>query len=560
MSIRSIGKPPTLQTIASRTISQVESGTSDNARRIVLLHDSGGDRSATVAALPVIISELRARGYEFVPVSTLAGLTRAEAMPLIARQKDSSSGIRGLFFEVVRIGRKIIAGLFMAAIALGIMRVLLLSALAAWQTRRVAQGRHRIDMPEHLVPRFVSVLIPAFNEERVIEASVRRALATQGIRVEIIVIDDGSSDSTSAIVQEAFSHDPRVQLLTLQNGGKARALNQGLAIAKGDVIVALDADTRFEHDTIAKLVRWFGDPSIGAVAGNARIGNRINWLTKWQSIEYITAQNLERRALEALGAVTVVPGAVGAWRRKALDEVGGYPSDTLAEDQDLTIAIQRAGWRVACENEAVAWTEAPETVLALFRQRYRWAFGTLQCLWKHAPVILRGKPRGLALFGLPQAWLFQIGLGLLSPLIDLALVLGLIDAALQTVNHGWGIMAQDLTWMLGFWLVFSAVECACGALAYRIDGKEGRLPVLRMLAMRFGYRQLLYAVVVHSVASAMHGIKVRWGAQQRSGNYTDTPAPQLSAPVPNSSPIAAEPGSFSGGNEDKHVPRIQAAA
>ncbi|MBC2667787.1 glycosyltransferase [Novosphingobium piscinae] len=529
------------RTIAARTIAQVESGTPGQARRIILLHDAGGDRSATLAALPVIIRELRARGYQFVPVSTLAGLSRDQAMPLLPATAEAGADRHGLLFDSLRIGRQALGWLFTAAIALGLGRVLLLTALALWQTRRVARGRHRAPAPPHLVPRFVSVLIPAFNEARVIEASVRRALATQGVRVEIIVIDDGSTDRTSAIVREAFGHDPRVTLLTLENGGKARALNHGLAIAKGDVIVALDADTRFEPDTIMKLTEWFADPAIGAVAGNAKIGNRVNWLTRWQAIEYTTAQALERRALEALGAVTVVPGAVGAWRRAALDAVGGYPADTLAEDQDLTIAVQRAGWRVACEPAAIAWTEAPETLRALFRQRYRWAFGTLQCLWKHAAVIARGQPRGLAWFGLPQAWLFQIALGLLAPVIDLALVLGLLDAAVSTLNHGWGVMAQDLTRMVALWLALALVECACGWLAYRIDGREGRLPVLRLLAMRFGYRQLLYAVVVHAVAAALHGITVRWGAQQRSGAFSVglQAAPLADSPV--APPIVALP-------------------
>ncbi|WP_327194388.1 glycosyltransferase [Novosphingobium organovorum] len=519
--------------IAARTIEQVEAGTGDFARRIVLLHDAGGDRSATVAALPIIIRELRARGYEFVPVSTLAGLTREQAMPQIRNDQETASGARGLLFEALRLARRSIGWLFLAAIGLGMARVLTLSALAVWQTRRMARARAGAKPPPHHVPGFVSVLIPAFNEERVIEASVRRALGTQGVRVEVIVIDDGSKDRTSAVVQEAFGHDPRVRLLTLENGGKARALNQGLAIAKGEVVVALDADTRFEPCTIAKLTRWFADPAIGAVAGNAKIGNRVNWLTRWQSIEYITAQNLERRALEALGAVTVVPGAIGAWRRAALDAVGGYPADTLAEDQDLTIAVQRAGWRVACDHEAIAWTEAPETVRALFRQRYRWAFGTLQCLWKHSGIIARSEPRGLAWFGLPQAWVFQIGLGLISPMIDLALLLGLADAALRTYNHGWGIMSHDLTLMVAFWVAFCAIECGCGMLAYRLDGREGRLPLLRMLAMRFGYRQLLYAVVIHAIASAVHGLKVRWGAQQRSGNFAESPpAAPVRAPAP----------------------------
>lgn len=536
-------------TITARTIAQIEAGSASYARRIVLLHDSGGDRSATVAALPAIIRELRARGYAFVPVSTLAGLTRDAAMPVLKGQNQAHAGVQVLLLDLLRGGRKAIGWLFVAAIALGLLRMLLLCVLAAWQTRRIASGKHRKLAPPHLVPRFVSVLIPAFNEERVIEASVRRALATQDMRVEIIVIDDGSTDRTSAIVREAFGLDPRVRLLTLENGGKARALNQGLAMAKGDAIVALDADTRFEPDTIAKLCQWFADPEIGAVAGNAKIGNRVNWLTRWQSVEYITAQALERRSLEALGAVTVVPGAVGAWRRAALDAVGGYPADTLAEDQDLTIAIQRAGWRVACEHDAVAWTEAPESVRALFRQRYRWAFGTLQCLWKHAAVMGRGSPRGLAWFGLPQAWLFQIGLGLLSPMIDLALVLGLADAGLRVVSHGWGVMAEDITRMLLFWLLFSAAECACGAFAYHIDGREGRLPVLRMLAMRFGYRQLLYAVVVRAVASALHGVKVRWGSQQRSGNVTIPPqlpvapaAANASIPPPAQAPAQGDEG------------------
>ena len=214
------------------------------------------------------------------------------------------------------------------------------------------------------------------------------------------------------------------------------------------IVIALDADTQFQPDTIAKLVRWFADPRIGAVAGNARVGNNVNLVTRWQAIEYITSQNVERRALDSLGAITVVPGAVGRLAARGARSGGGYPEDTLAEDQDLTIAIQRGGWRVAYDVEAIAFTEAPETLRALGKQRYRWSFGTLQCLWKHHAVLRTGRPRGLAWFGMPQAWLFQIVFAALSPIIDLALVLSIAGTILRVHQHGWAQTQSDVLRML----------------------------------------------------------------------------------------------------------------
>lgn len=523
--------------IVAKTVAQVESGNAQRSTQIVLLHDSGGDRTATVEALPEIIRQLRARGYEFVTVSRLAGLERDAVMPpLQGTQQVVAQGAGGLFAGLSG-GAKALVVLFLTAIALGIARSLVLTVLAC----RNARSYRAPDPAPHLVPSFVSVLIPAYNEEMVIEASVRRILASTGPRIEVIVIDDGSADRTSEIVDRAFAIDPRVTLLTIPNGGKANALNQGLRIAKGDVVIALDADTQFEPDTIAKLVRWFADPAIGAVAGNAKIGNRINLVTRWQAIEYITAQGLERRALSALDAITVVPGAVGAWRRTALDAVGGYPADTLAEDQDLTIAIQREGWKVACDVDAIAWTEAPETFRSLFKQRYRWAYGTLQCLWKHRAALMTGQPRGLARFGMPQAWLFQILFSLISPIIDLALVASLIDTGLRLINHGFPTMQGDLLTILGFWLAFTAIDLSCGWIAYRLDGREKRFPALRLLMQRFGYRQLLYAVVLKAVFAALSGPKVGWGKLERSGQVSlDTAATETAPAVPERSHVPVE--------------------
>jgi cellulose synthase/poly-beta-1,6-N-acetylglucosamine synthase-like glycosyltransferase len=186
----------------------------------------------------------------------------------------------------------------------------------------------------------------------------------------------------------------------------------------------------------------------------------------------VTAQNIERRALTRFDAITVVPGAVGAWRRSALEDVGGYPEDTLAEDQDLTIAIQRHGWKVAYDEDAVAWTEAPETLRALGKQRFRWAYGTLQCLWKHRSVLSRRTPSGLAFVGMPQAWLFQICFAMISPLIDLALAVSIVGTIVRIMQHGWAQTQTDVLRMGVYWIGFTSIDLLCGWVAYRLDVRK----------------------------------------------------------------------------------------
>ncbi|WP_022681567.1 glycosyltransferase [Sphingobium bisphenolivorans] len=513
---------PGVDAIVDRTLRQVEGGNTDRSAQIVLLHDSGGDRAQTVAALPRIIRGLEAKGYRFVTVSALAGLTPTQVMPPIGGADLAAVRIDvGIFllFAGIAVALK---WLFFVVILLGIGRAVMLAALALGSRLRA----NRIEPPAMQPGTFVSVIIPAFNEAKVIEASVRRVLASEGVKLEIIVVDDGSTDATSAIVDRAFAADPRVRLLTLENGGKAAALNRALTIAHAPIIVALDADTQFEPLTIARLARWFADDQVGAVAGNAMVGNRVNLVTRWQAVEYVTAQNLERRALARFDAITVVPGAVGAWRRAALDEVGGYPVDTLAEDQDLTIAVQRAGWRVAYDSEAVAWTEAPESFRTLARQRFRWAYGTLQCLWKHRRIWREGKPAGLSWVGLPQAWLFQIGFALVSPIIDLALVASAIDTMIRVHQHGWAQTQSDVLRMGLYWLAFTAIDVLCGAVAYRLEPRERRYPALLLVAQRFVYRQIMYGVVIRAVATAILGPWVGWGKLERSGRVDGQPLAQ----------------------------------
>jgi len=504
---------PGADAIVDQVVDQVQAATPANSGNVILLHDGGGDRAQTVAALPRIIATLQREGYRFVTVSQLAGLGQAQAMPRVTGRDLLAVRADVAVFVTLAVIVAVIGWLFYIAIALGMARAVLMTVLAWVQSRR-----RRGEPPVHTPT--VSVVIPAYNEERVIAASVARVLASDYPALEVIVVDDGSRDGTSAAVEAAFGDDPRVTLLTLANGGKAAALNRALRQAGGEVVIALDADTQFEAETIRRLVRWFADPRIGAVAGDARVGNRVNLVTRWQAIEYITAQNLERRALAGFDAMTVVPGAVGAWRRAALDAVGGYPEDTLAEDQDLTIAIQRAGWRVTYDPRAVAWTEAPESFRALAKQRYRWAFGTLQCLWKHRAVLRSRKPSGLALVGLPQAWLFQIVFAAISPLIDLALVLSILGTALRVHQHGWAQTASDVGTMGLYWLAFTAVDVACGWVAYRLDGHGRRYPALLLVAQRLVYRQIMYGVVVRAIGSAVAGLVVGWGKLERTGRVT----------------------------------------
>ena len=515
-------KRPGTQAIIDATIAQVTGGIPcagtgaadvQCSRNIILLHDAGGNRQQTVEALPVIIDRLRAMGYTFVPVSTLAGLTRDQSMPVLSASDAAAARTDLFIFETLGFSVVALGWIFLFAISIGIFRAIALSLLALIQARR--EGR--TVFPPIDPDRFVTVMIPAFNEAKVIERAVTTVLASTNVRIEVIVIDDGSSDGTSDIVKAAFGDDARVRLLTLENGGKARALNEGLKLATGEIVIALDADTQSEPTTICRPARWFDYPAPGAGAGNAKVGNRVNIVTKWQALEYITAQHLERRALASLNAMTVVPGAVGAWRLSAIQQVGGYPDDTLAEDQDLTIAIQRAGWKVHYDQYAIAWTESPESLRGLAKQRFRWAFGTLQCLWKHGGIMAKGRPRGLAFIGLPQAILFQIVLAAISPIIDLALLVSFAMTYVAVEAHGWAQTQHDVEKMLLYWLVFTAIDMLAATIAFALERREKWSLLWLLIPQRIGYRQVMYYVVLKAIAQAMRGPRVGWGKLVRTG-------------------------------------------
>ncbi|MDE2182217.1 MAG: glycosyltransferase [Alphaproteobacteria bacterium] len=502
---------PTPQQMMQNVLKAITDPNPDLRGNIVLMHDSGGDRTRTIELLPSLIDGLRARGYHFVLVSKLAGLTRDQAMPRLAPSFTLYAD-KMVFLALSWFG-SFLYYCFLAAIFLGIGRLLLLCGLAVINRRK----ERALAAPADAAHIPVSVIIPAFNEERVIASTVSRILASDYKDLEIIVIDDGSRDRTAEVIREHFADSPSVTLISVANGGKANALNLGLARAKGEVVVALDADTEFDTDTISRLVRWFGDPKVGAVAGNAKVGNRFNMITRWQALEYIVAQNLERRALAALDTLTVVPGAVGAWRRSALTACGGFASATLAEDQDLTIGMQRAGYVVRFDPTAVAWTEAPSTVRGLAMQRFRWAFGTLQCLWKYRDMTFNPRYGAMGMIALPQVWMFQILLTALAPVADLLLLWQLLTQWIAYVQHGAEFSNHNLVTVGIYYAVFMVVDLLAAAVGFLMERRENWSLMWWLMLQRFGYRQLMYYVVVRSITTAFRGVFVGWGKLERTG-------------------------------------------
>ena len=463
---------------------------------IVLMHDGGGNRSETVEALKQLIPRLKGRGYQFVRVSDLAGL------PVSATEPPPSGWERAR--GKLLIGTLGVAGFITAALTflLGPIAILALIRMVAvvFLARRHVRTL-RSDAPDPGFTPPVSIVVPAFNEAVGIEQAVRSLDAGDYPDFEIVVVDDGSTDGTSEIV-ERLGLD-RVRLVRQANAGKPAALNAGVMAARHDLIVTVDGDTVFEPGTLRALVQPFRSADVGAVSGNTKVGNRRGLLGRWQHIEYVMGFNLDRRLYDVLRCMPTVPGAIGAFRRAAIVDIGGVSGATLAEDTDITIAIGRAGWRVVYAEGARAWTEAPASLSALWRQRYRWSYGTMQAVWKHKGAVLRSDQRRIGLIGLPYLVFFQIALPLLAPLIDVFAI--------------YGLLFLDPLPVLAYWVGFNLLNLALGWYAFRLDHESPR-SLWAMPLQQFVYRQLMYLVVIESLISALAGTRIRWQTMERTGD------------------------------------------
>ncbi|MFD9439614.1 bifunctional polysaccharide deacetylase/glycosyltransferase family 2 protein [Streptomyces sp. NPDC060006] len=446
-----------------------------------LLRNPGADRFTTVSA-----------GLRLTPYQPVSVLERWRGTALIW------ATTLGRAFSNAMTWTLGIAG------ALGVLRLLLLVLFARAHVRRLERSRPGAPWLRE-VTEPVTVLVPAYNEAAGIESTVRSLLASDYPRLQIIVIDDGSTDRTAELAEGVG--DPRVLVIRKPNGGKAAALNTGLGHASHDILVMVDADTVFEPDAIHHLVQPLAHPAVGAVSGNTKVGNRRGLLAKWQHLEYCFGFNLDRRMFEVLECMTTVPGAIGAFRRDALMGVGGVSDDTLAEDTDLTMALWRAGWRVLYEESAVAWTEVPTSLRQLWRQRYRWCFGTIQSMWKHRRAVLEvGVAGRFGRRGLTYLALFQVALPLLAPVIDVFAL--------------YGVLFLDPLTSAGVWFGFMGVQLVCAGYALKLDGERVRT-LWWMPFQLVVYRQLMYLVVIQSVVAVLLGSRLKWHRMKRSGTAAE---------------------------------------
>jgi cellulose synthase/poly-beta-1,6-N-acetylglucosamine synthase-like glycosyltransferase/peptidoglycan/xylan/chitin deacetylase (PgdA/CDA1 family)/spore germination protein YaaH len=487
----------TADSIIARTIKQKDNGS------MILLHDAGGDtREETVKALPEIIHYFKAHGYQFTTIADVLDKTKDDLMPM---PTSDDKTVWGRFYDVVIVGfflgNKFIFYLFLSAIFLALGRIVLIGILAVRQF--MGDKKERV-APTAPLPA-VSIIVPAYNEEVTAAATIESLLKLEYHNFEVLFIDDGSKDNTYEVVRAAYDNHPLVRVLTKPNGGKASALNFGIAQAKNDYVVCIDADTQLRSDAIYQLMSYFTDAEIGAVAGTVKVANEINIITRWQSIEYITAQNMDRRAFDLINSITVVPGAIGAFSKEAISKAGGFTYDTLAEDCDLTMRILKAGYIVKNSAEAVAYTEAPESLNMLLKQRFRWSFGVIQSFWKNRDALFNKKYKFFGMVGMPNILIFQILLPLFSPLADLMMIFGLLGDKPEKI--------------LIYYVVFVLVDFLVAIIAFKME-KESYKKLVYIIPQRFIWRQLMYYILFKAIRKALKGELSGWGVLKRTGNVS----------------------------------------
>jgi cellulose synthase/poly-beta-1,6-N-acetylglucosamine synthase-like glycosyltransferase len=473
----------------------------------------------------MIIEGVRARGLEIVPVYDLFGKTRADVMAPLSTGERWAARLDGLGFWLFDAGIIGITWIFFLGDLLMTGRLLFIGAAAVYDRLQEKIFGKPAEVASYR-PK-VAVLIPAYNEEKVIVRTVRAALNSDYPDLRVIVIDDGSKDRTLAVARAAFAREEaagQVLILSKPNSGKAEALNYGIEhIQDAELFVGIDADTIIAGDAISRLVPHFINPKVGAIAGNAKVGNRVNLWTRWQALEYITSQNFERRALDLFDVVMVVPGAIGAWRTQAVKDGGGYHTNTVAEDADLTMNLLEQGLRVDFEDRALAYTEAPVDAKGLMRQRFRWSFGTLQAIWKHRAAFVRNKAMGL--FALPNILVFQMFLPLVSPFIDVMFLAGVINFLVDRHYHPEAASAASFEKLVLYFLGFLVIDFITSSIAFSLERRhpankgDGWL-LFHIWLQRFAYRQVFSIVLFKTLKRAIDGKPFNWDKIERTAQMS----------------------------------------
>ncbi|MEI6132203.1 MAG: polysaccharide deacetylase family protein [Bacillota bacterium] len=482
---------PGVDKIVESTMKQLK----DTGSNIIVMHDAGGNREQTVEAVKRLIPLLKSNGYKIVNVNDLIGVTPDRIMMKIDPWEQVIIFANSVWLWLSVWGWKVVVVLFLMTTIISVFRILFLGAFVFRSRKKELEYIENTDFEP-----FVSVLVPSYNEEVVIKKTIDNLLESDYENYEVIVIDDGSTDKTREIVEKLAFEDSRVRLVRKENGGKFTALNLGINEAKYEFLVTIDADTVVLKNTIRNLVMPFKDEKVDAVCGNVQVGNVKNLITGFQAVEYVTTQNYDRRAFDALNCISVVPGATGAWRKTSILAAGGYSGESLTEDADLTLTMLENGGKIVYMPSAKSITEAPEKVGLLYKQRYRWSFGTFQTLWKHRKSFFKGTMGWVAL---PNVFIFQVLFPILSPIGDVVFILALIRGDMQAIVAGY--------------LLFLAMDLAGSIIAFALEKTPLRY-IFLVLIQRFFYRQFMYITTFRAIFAAIKGTRHGWNKLKRTNS------------------------------------------
>jgi len=467
----------------------------DGRNQTVLLHDAGGNRELTLQYLPRLIRTARAHGYTFQTLPQAAPTLRDVTLTPSLSDRLTLAAAQAVYVWPKTLLNYLFILAMITFVGGGIMNV----SLACWRRWRYRDGR-----PVESAGLPVSVVIAAYNEQDVIGRTLEALAASRYLNLELLVVDDGSTDGTAAAVHALAARDSRIRLIQQPNSGKSTALNRAFGQARGDIVVTLDADTIVTPDTVPNLIRPFvGDPRLAAVAGVVKVGNQRNLVTRWQALEYLMQIGVDRAASDALGAIMVVPGACAAWRRTAVLRAGGYSPNTLAEDADLCLTLQREGYRVTQADDAYAYTEAPETVRALLKQRLRWTFGNYQALWKHRGMMFRPRYGWLGMF--------------LMPLATFSIVVPLVCLPFVYLITFFAVRAQGFGVLLPWALLFGGIQLVVAAVGVALM-KEKPAHLLMVPVHRLVYDPMRAYLLYRSVLAVLSGRLVGWNKLARTGS------------------------------------------
>jgi peptidoglycan-N-acetylglucosamine deacetylase len=485
---------------------------------VILFHDAGGNRESTVAALPGIIEGISKRGYSIKSLNETVGLDS-----LNNKSAQNAQFVQQQFsLSVSDILIRLFSSILIFASIVGVFRYFVLSGLLA----RLHLRRKKLSYNYHFTPG-VSIVVPCYNEEVVIKRTISSLLKSTYSNIEVVVVDDGSTDNSLKTIKNSFGTNSKVTIYNKVNQGKSIALNYGIRKAKYEYVICVDADTIFHPNGVRELMKHFENPEVGGVAGNVQIGNATSNLTKAQQLEYSVSQNFDKESYASVNSVIVVPGPIGAWRKPVLLGAGGLHADNLAEDTDLTLRVLQQGWKIVYEPNALCYTESPETYPAFVRQRNRWQFGVLQVLFKNWTMVFNPEYKFIGMFTLPLM-LIHYMLLIIYPLMILSLFSYIGYYLAESYSGGLGLSVRlffDNKLFIYFTLayfVLDMIKIIITLMKEKYVESKWKL-LLTLPYYLFIYQNLMAMIAFYAVIRAIRGKIVGWGHLNRTGSVSVKP-------------------------------------